>query len=83
MPQPARNRIIELASRYCVRYQPTAADDLADTATALAGDTVRPDDLENLVVALKRARVISGAEMVALLSDYLNEKHQGINDNDA
>lgn len=45
-------------------------------ATRLSGDDVVTDELEDLLVALKREGVISGAEMVDLLSQSLAEKHQ-------
>lgn len=67
----ARDVILDLAKHYNVRYHPTPADDVAMVATRLAGDDVAPDAIEDLVVAMKRAGVISGPQMVALLGRYL------------
>jgi hypothetical protein len=49
---------------------------LAEIATRLAGDDVVTDEIEDLIVTLKRAGAISGNEMVTLLSRYLSEKTQ-------
>jgi hypothetical protein len=70
----ARSRIIALAQRHGVTYQATYDDALAAVVTRLSGDAVVPDAIEDLAVALKRAGVITGAEMVDLLSQYLNEE---------
>ena len=73
--QSTRSCIIALADRHGVRYQRTPDDELAEVITRLSDDEVVTDDIENLVVALKRAGAISGAEMVDLLSRYLMEKY--------
>lgn len=57
-----------------IRFQLTNADVLADVATRLSGDDVTTDEVEDLVVALKRAGIITGHEMVDLLGTYLDEK---------
>lgn len=44
---------------------------MAIVATRLAGDDVIPDAIEDLIVALKRADVINGQEMVELLGQYV------------
>lgn len=43
--------------------------------TRLSDDDVVTHDIENLVFELKRSGVITGAEMVDLLGQYLKEKH--------
>jgi|TARA_R110000868_G_scaffold129665_1_gene338759 hypothetical protein len=65
-----------LANRYAIQYQRAPEDALAEIATRLSGDEVVTDEMEDLLVALKRAGAISGAEMVDLLSLYLTEKYQ-------
>lgn len=70
----AKSRILALAMRSGIRYQLTSADVLADVATRLSGDDVMTDEIEDLVVALKRAGIITGHEMVDLLGAYLDEK---------
>jgi hypothetical protein len=52
-----------------------AEDDLAEVVTRLSDDEVATDDVEDLVVALRRSGTISGSEMVDLLGQYLNEKY--------
>ncbi|UQG56572.1 MULTISPECIES: hypothetical protein [unclassified Marinobacter] len=71
-----REYVIELATEFSIRYHPTPDDTLAEIATRLAGDEVVTDEIEDLIVTLKRAGAISGNEMVTLLSRYLSEKTQ-------
>jgi len=70
----ARFQIFALAKSRGVRYQRLAEDDLAEVVTRLSDDEVATDDVEDLVVALRRSGTISGSEMVDLLGQYLNEK---------
>jgi len=69
--------VIALADKSGIRYHPTPEDALAAIATRLAGDEVVTDEIEDLIVALRRGGAISGDEMVDLLGRYLAEKHQG------
>ncbi len=64
-----------LAQRSGVRYVPTPTDNLANIITKLSGDEILVDEIEDLLVALKRAKVIDGLTMVHLLGNYLEEKH--------
>jgi hypothetical protein len=66
--------VLALAQQVGVRYERTPEDELADIITRLSDDEVVTDEIEDLIVALKRAGVINGSEMVALLSQYLDEK---------
>ena len=75
-PESTEAYVLALAQRCGVRYVKMLDDDLADVITHLSDDEVVPDDIENLIVAMKRAGVISGAEMVDLLSRYLTEKYR-------
>ncbi|WP_339804643.1 hypothetical protein [uncultured Marinobacter sp.] len=73
--QPStKSYITDLAEQFGIRYQATPEDALADIATRLAGDEVVTDEIEDLIVALRRAGAINGNEMVALLGQYLDEK---------
>jgi len=72
-----RSHVIALADRLGVRYLPSSDEALAAVVTRLSGDEVVSDDVEDLIVALRRAESITGAEMVELLSLYLNEKYSG------
>jgi hypothetical protein len=47
---------------------------LAEVITGLADDEVKPDEIERLIIALRRANVIDGRTMVKLLGSYLDEK---------
>ncbi|WP_420389689.1 hypothetical protein [Marinobacter sp.] len=76
MPGTIRSHIMALADRYAVHYEPTPDDALAEIATRLSGDEVVTEEMEDLLVALKRAGAISGAEMVDLLGLYLTDKYQ-------
>jgi hypothetical protein len=71
-----REYVIALAAELGIRYHPTPEDALAEIATRLAGDEVATDEIEDLIVALRRAGAIGGDEMVGLLSRYLSEKVQ-------
>lgn len=66
-----KNYIQHLAESNNVTYTSTPVDALADHITALADDVVQNDDTKDLLVALKRAQVISGAQMNTLLVQYL------------
>ena len=69
-------RVQQLAKENCVVYKKTANDALADVITRLSDDNVVTDATEDLIVALKRANVISGEVMVSLLGQHLREiKH--------
>ena len=65
--------ISQLAQKYGIRCARTGTDDLADMITLLSDDRVASDKTEDLVVALKRAHIIDGPTMVALLGNYLDE----------
>ena len=65
--------IANLAKRHGVTYVKTGYDALADVITRLSDDEVKPDETENLVVALRRAKVIDGSTMVTLLGRYFYE----------
>lgn len=70
----AKSRILDLAERSGVRYEFMKEDALADVITHISGDDICTDEIEDLVVALKRSGIITGPEMVALLGAYLDEK---------
>ena len=70
--------IEELARKHGVVYVPTAADELAKVLTRLSDDSVVPDQIEDLIVSLRRANVIDGVQMATLLGRYLRAKHEGV-----
>lgn len=65
--------VAALARRHGVVYAKTGNDALAEVITRLADDDVRTDETEDLLVALKRANVIDGPTMVALLGRHLDQ----------
>lgn len=65
--------IADLAKRHDVVYGKAGSSALAQVITRLAGDDVKPDETEKLVIALRRANVINGRIMVTLLGRYFDE----------
>jgi len=65
--------IIKLAKDNNVTYHRTGLSELAGHITKLSGDDVEPDEIEKLAIALKKAKIISGKEMILLTGGYLNE----------
>lgn len=68
----------DLARRYKVVYTPNPLDQWAETVTRLAGDDVRADSTEDLLIALKRAGKISTTEVAALTINHLRERKQRV-----
>jgi hypothetical protein len=66
--------ITDLAKQHDVVYVKTGSSALAEVITGLADDEVKPDKIERLIIALRRANVIDGRTMVRLLGSYLDEK---------
>jgi hypothetical protein len=63
-----------LALQHGVIAQRTRMDDWADAVTRLAGDDVKQDPTDDLLVALTKKNVISGRQMVRLLSNHMKEE---------
>ncbi len=72
--------IKKLAAENHVAYIKSDIDVLAKKFTELSGDEVVTDEIDDLFVALKRAGIITGAELVNLLGQYIDEKRDR-NDN--
>ena len=64
----------DLARRHGVTYRKTKADALADAITRLADDDVRLDEIEGLMIALRRTGVLTADNFVPLQVRYLREK---------
>jgi hypothetical protein len=62
--------VAELARKHGVVYVRTPDDELADVISRLSDADVVTDETEDLIVALKRAGIINGAEMVSLLGRH-------------
>ncbi|WP_343350970.1 hypothetical protein [Pseudomonas sediminis] len=63
-----------LAAEHGVSLEQDAYANMAQVLTNLGGDDVQLDQVERLLVALKRAGVVQGAEMVLLQAEYLRTK---------
>lgn len=66
--------VLDLARQHQITWIKTYADEWAESVTRLADDEVQTDNIENLVIALKKDRRISNIEMVQMLANYLREK---------
>jgi hypothetical protein len=66
--------VIDMARQHRITYVKTFGDAWGETVSQLADDDVQADDIESLLIALKRAGKVSAADMVALLVNYLSEK---------
>ena len=62
-----------LAKSKGVSYTETRLDKVSRIVTRLAGDDVRPDNVEGLLLNLNRMGFIAGSDMMALHSRYLDE----------
>ena len=69
-------QIEKLAERYDIVYRSTERDRFAHHVTRLAGDQVKLDPIEQMLIALQRAGRIDRAEMVRLQARYLREIRQ-------
>lgn len=67
--------VIELAESYNISYMYNSMDLFADSVTSLAGDDVKHDHIEDLLVALKRAGKLSMQQVARLSVNYLRERH--------
>ena len=71
-----RRYVMDLADSCQVAYVRTYSDEWAENVSRLAGDDVRTDVIENLVIALKKEKKVTGLEAVHLLTNYLREKQR-------
>lgn len=73
MSGPTATAILDLARRHGVTYQPTEGDAWANHVTRLADDDVVLDEIELLLLALRRAGHLTRPERLRLQVDYLRE----------
>lgn len=73
-----RQFIVDLAAQHDLDYRKTYADEWAETVTRLCGDEVVTDDVDQILVTLKRSGVITSEELVSLLGGYLEEINKGL-----
>jgi hypothetical protein len=67
--------ITDLANQHNITYAKTFADEWADTVARLSDDSIEADDIEDLLLALKRAEILNIDDMLLLLVNYLREKY--------
>lgn len=73
-PRPTVPKVVgRLARIKKLNYVATYGDFLGAAITRLADDTVRLDHTEQLLIELKRRRVITGRKMVQKLGQHLKE----------
>ncbi|MCU4582642.1 type IV toxin-antitoxin system AbiEi family antitoxin domain-containing protein [Acinetobacter gyllenbergii] len=70
--------VLELARYHKVSYSYNMMDQWANAVTCLAGDEVKHDSIEDLLVALKRAGKISKKDVAVLAINYLRERKQNV-----
>lgn len=63
--------VLKLAHQHNIHYVKTARDRWADKVTELAGDEVQFDEIEQLIIALERAKVVSSDDATNLIKAYL------------
>lgn len=75
-PSPPQNpelEIRELAFRYGVSSDRSELDDWCEVVTANAGDDIRSDEVEQLIIGLGRIEAVDGIELTRLHALYLEE----------
>lgn len=70
--------VLALANQHNVSYMYSSIDQFADSVTSLAGDDVKHDRVEDLLVALKRAGKLSMQQVALLSVNYLRERHASL-----
>lgn len=73
----ARDTIRDLARRHGIRYERAGLDDWAEAVSRVAGDDVDLDEIEWLLVALRRAEILPGIEGTRLHYRYIQERKAG------
>lgn len=72
------NYVLNFAHYHKVSYSYNSMDQWADSVTRLAGDDVKHDNIEDLLVALKRAGKLSKKDVAMLAVNYLRERKQSV-----
>jgi DNA-binding response OmpR family regulator len=68
-----RDFVCRLAEANQIVYERTRLDDWADAVTQAAGDDVKLDATETLLLALAKKQVITGRQLMRLLNNYMEE----------
>ena len=72
-PVSAELEIRELAFRHGVSGERTGFDDWCESISALAGDEIQSDEVELLLIGLRRIGHLDGIELTKLHARYLEE----------
>lgn len=70
----AEQQIRDLAQRHGITAQRLRIDDLADAFTRLSDDDVEADEVQDLMVNLRRANIIDAPRGIRLFGAYMREK---------
>jgi len=73
-PESAELTIREMAWMNRIHVSRDGLDDWADTVTRLADDEVEFDEVQELIVAMRKAKVVDGIELTKLHARYLEER---------
>lgn len=68
-----RQFILDLAARNNITHTRTICDEWAEAVTRISGDDVHTDEIDDLLVAMKKAGVVSAEEMLQLLIGYMRD----------
>lgn len=69
-----------LAQQHGIVYKRTALDDLAETFSRLSDKEVSLDATQDLLVAILRAKIITGRQGMRLLHNYMKEQDSTTDD---
>ena len=75
---PAEAIIRDLAKRHGITAQRIKREDLAETIARVSDAEVESDEVQDLVVNLCRAKIISSDKALELACEYFEQKHHGI-----
>lgn len=73
-PESAELTIRELAFQHGVHADRSELDDWCEAVSANAGDDVQSDDVEQLIIGLRRVDARDGVELTKLHARYLEER---------
>jgi hypothetical protein len=66
--------IRRLADAHHVTYARSGIDDWAEGVTRAAGDNVRANEVESLLIRLKERHILTGAQLSRLISNYCGDQ---------
>ena len=68
-----KSQVLELAKQHGVTGEKDRFSDLATTITRMSGDAVTLDDIERMLVSLKKKGILTKRQILELEARYLNE----------